>query len=88
MGGIRKAEGVRSCSGPPPDQAAWSRPDPEAAPHGPRVTVLDTGITAEQRTDGWLVGLATEDERGPARRVRAASGAWTSGPATAPSSPG
>ena len=60
MGGIRKAEGGPERSGPPPDQAPWSRPDPEAAPQGPRVAVLDTGITAEQRADGWLVGLATE----------------------------
>ncbi|MDQ3424079.1 MAG: S8 family serine peptidase [Actinomycetota bacterium] len=30
-----------------------------------RVAVIDTGVTAEQRTDGWLAGLARKDNLDP-----------------------
>jgi subtilisin family serine protease len=57
MGAIRKAEGGPELSGPGDD--TWNRPD--ATPRGPRIAVIDTGLSAEQRTDGWLAGLATPD---------------------------
>jgi thermitase len=56
MGGIRKAEGGPEMSGPAPEQDPWTRP--ASAPRGPRVTVIDTGIAAEQRADHWLRDLA------------------------------
>lgn len=61
MGGIRKAEGGPELSGPADGERLWTRREPAAGPHGPRVAVLDTGITSEERADGWLTGLVTDE---------------------------
>jgi hypothetical protein len=61
MGGIRKAEGGPELSGPADGERPWTRREPTTGPHGPRVAVLDTGITAEERADGWLTGLVTDE---------------------------
>ena len=58
LGAIRKAVGGPELSGPPEGER-WSRP--EQAIGGPRVVVIDNGLSAEQRTDGWLQGLARTD---------------------------
>jgi subtilisin family serine protease len=59
MGAIRKAEGGPEASGPEKGEAHWTH---VAAPaSGPRIAVVDTGITDESRADGWLSGLATGD---------------------------
>ena len=59
MGAIRKAEGGPELSGPETGEAGWTRTAGPA--RGPRIAVIDTGITDEQRVDGWLTGLATGD---------------------------
>lgn len=58
LGAIRKAVGGPEHSGPS-NRRPWSRPDKEV--HGPLVVVIDNGVSAEQRTDGWLAGLARTD---------------------------
>ena len=58
LGAIRKAVGGPECSGPR-DGEAWTRPADGVA--GPSVVVIDNGVSAEQRTDGWLTGLARTD---------------------------
>jgi hypothetical protein len=61
MGAVRKADGGPELSGPAAGQD-WSRPERQPGPvPSPRVVVIDTGVSAEQRTDGWLSGLATTD---------------------------
>jgi Subtilase family len=44
------------CSPEPVATPLFGAPTPAATP--PKVTVIDTGVTAEKRTDGWLTGLA------------------------------
>ncbi len=51
LGMIRKSEGG-------PERTAWTQARPGAPVSGPRVAVIDTGITSQTRTDGWLTGLA------------------------------
>ncbi|MGX5653421.1 S8 family peptidase [Geodermatophilus nigrescens] len=58
LGAIRKAVGGPELSGPP-EGGRWSRPGQEV--RGPRVVVIDNGLSAEQRADGWLQGLARTD---------------------------
>jgi subtilisin family serine protease len=38
---------------------------PSAEDQGPLVVVIDNGVSAEQRTDGWLAGLASTDNLDP-----------------------
>ena len=67
LGAIRKAEGGPEPSGPGRD-GRWQFDAEEAgravAP-GPLVAVIDNGVSAEQRTDGWLSGLVTTDNLDP-----------------------
>ncbi len=58
LGAIRKAVGGPELSGPP-EGGRWIRPEHDI--RGPRVVVIDNGVSAEQRTDGWLQGLARTD---------------------------
>lgn len=48
------------CTPEPVASPLFARPQP-APPGQVRVAVLDTGIAAEQRADGWLRGLASPD---------------------------
>lgn len=70
LGAIRKAEGGPEPSGPGGD-ARWAFEDerPERAERtedgGPLVVVIDNGVSAEQRGDGWLAGLASTDNLDP-----------------------
>lgn len=43
---------------PPPFAGRTSKP-------APKIALIDTGVTAEQRTDGWLGGLASETNIDP-----------------------
>ncbi|MGY1679263.1 S8 family peptidase [Geodermatophilus sp. SYSU D01176] len=60
LGAIRKAAGGPEPSGPGAG-GLWEFPAPEAAQAGPCVVVIDNGVSAEQRADGWLAGLACTD---------------------------
>ncbi|HXV94493.1 MAG TPA: S8/S53 family peptidase [Pseudonocardia sp.] len=55
LGMIRKADG-----GPEISRRGWQRPAGGTV-RGPRVAVIDTGVSGEQRADGWLDGLARPD---------------------------
>jgi len=59
LGAIRKAEGGPEPSGPQ-NGGTWPMVGTEL-PDGPLVVVIDNGVSAEQRTDGWLNGLARTD---------------------------
>jgi subtilisin family serine protease len=49
-----------------PENTTVSLPAPATSGGSPvRVAVIDTGVTAEQRTDGWLAGLAGADNLDP-----------------------
>ncbi len=64
LGAIRKAEGGPEPSGPSRD-GRWQFVDERAGTEGPVVAVVDNGVSAEQRTDGWLAGLASTDNLDP-----------------------
>jgi subtilisin family serine protease len=57
LGAVRKADGGPEPSGP--QDRLWERDAQEL--HGPRVVIIDNGVSAEQRADGWLAGLARTD---------------------------
>lgn len=57
LGAIHKSVGGPQPSGP--RDGLWQRAGAPA--HGPVVTLIDNGISAEQRRDGWLTGLARLD---------------------------
>lgn len=59
LSAVYKADGGPEPSGPRPGDDPWMRPVEDI--RGPRVVVIDTGVSAEQRADGWLVGLAQAD---------------------------
>jgi hypothetical protein len=49
---------IKSQGGPEPAARRWP-PHPPTAQAGPvRVAIVDTGVTSQTRTDGWLDGLA------------------------------
>ncbi len=58
LGAIRKAVGGPELSGPTRGKR-WSRGRDRV--DGPLVVVVDNGVSAEERTDGWLAGLARTD---------------------------
>jgi thermitase len=67
LGAVKKAEGGPEPSGPQPGEPTWTRPEVETS--GPRVALVDTGVSAEQRSDGWLRGLARTDNIDPLNAV-------------------
>ncbi|WP_232660906.1 S8 family peptidase [Pseudonocardia sp. TRM90224] len=54
LGMVRKAQGG-------PENSSWAQQKPAVAVSGPRVAVVDTGVSTEQRADGWLNGLLRND---------------------------
>ena len=50
LGMIRKAQGG-------PEPSSWTQTRPTDPAGGPSVAVIDTGISTEVRSDGWLTGL-------------------------------
>ncbi len=60
LGAIRKAEGGPEPSGPEGDRL-WEVARPEVGDRGPLVVIIDNGVSAEERADGWLAGLARSD---------------------------
>ncbi|MGY1698177.1 S8 family peptidase [Geodermatophilus sp. SYSU D00766] len=60
LGAIRKAAGGPEPSGPGPGVSWDFRPEPGQG-GDPVVAVVDNGVSAEQREDGWLAGLARTD---------------------------
>ncbi|MEJ3652142.1 S8/S53 family peptidase [Actinomycetes bacterium KLBMP 9759] len=54
LGMVRKAQGG-------PENSSWTQQKPAVAVSGPKVAVIDTGVSAEQRADGWLNGLVRND---------------------------
>ena len=54
LGMIRKAEGG-------PEPSSWKQDKPDVPVSGPKVAVIDTGISVEERGDGWLRGLLRND---------------------------
>ncbi|MGY1607867.1 S8/S53 family peptidase [Geodermatophilus sp. SYSU D00700] len=60
LGAIRKAAGGPEPSGPGPG-ASWDHRPVPGRGGDPLVTVVDNGVSAEQRGDGWLAGLAGTD---------------------------
>jgi subtilisin family serine protease len=64
LGAIRKAAGGPEPSGPG-GTGLWDFPTAEAEQGGPRIAVIDNGVSAEQRADGWLSGLARTDNLDP-----------------------
>jgi hypothetical protein len=54
---------IKALAGPVP--AAAAEPFHHVRPAGRTVAVLDTGVDARSRTDGWLAGLATADNTDP-----------------------
>jgi len=70
LGAIRKAEGGPEPSGPGRG-GLWRFEAERAEQDGPLVAVIDNGVSAEQRTDGWLAGLACTDNLDPLNVVPA-----------------
>lgn len=64
LGAIRKAAGGPEPSGPC-GTGRWDFRPAEAERGGPRTAVVDNGVSAEQRADGWLAGLARTDNLDP-----------------------
>lgn len=64
LGAIRKAAGGPEPSGPG-GTGLWDFRPAEAERGGPRTAVVDNGVSAEQRADGWLAGLARTDNLDP-----------------------
>ena len=64
LGAIRKAAGGPEPSGPC-GTGLWEVPPGKAERSGPRIAVVDNGVSAEQRADGWLAGLARTDNLDP-----------------------
>lgn len=54
LGMVRKAEGG-------PELSSWKQDKPAATVSGPMVAVIDTGISVEERGDGWLHGQLRSD---------------------------
>lgn len=54
LGMVRKADGG-------PEPSAWIQVKPNVPVAGPRVAVIDTGISVEVRGDNWLSGLVRGD---------------------------
>ena len=89
---------IKSQGGAEPAARSWGdRPVGESSPSGVRVAVVDTGVTRQERTDGWLTGTAREAAAGtpatstcssPTRTRRRRSSCWTRPAATAPRSAG
>ncbi|MDN5933319.1 MAG: S8/S53 family peptidase, partial [Pseudonocardia sp.] len=59
LSAVYKADGGPEPSGPAGGEEPWTPPVEDV--RGPKVVVIDTGVSAEQRADGWLVGLARAD---------------------------
>jgi thermitase len=59
LSAVYKADGGPEMSGPQEGEPEWTRPVEEV--RGPRVALIDTGVSIEQRSDGWLTGLARTD---------------------------
>jgi hypothetical protein len=50
---------IKSQGGPEPAARSWPPHPPTTAQYAPvRVAIVDTGVTDQPRTDGWLAGLA------------------------------
>ncbi|MGY1650318.1 S8 family serine peptidase [Geodermatophilus sp. SYSU D01119] len=64
LGAIRKAVGGPEPSGPG-GTGLWDLLPAEAERAGPRIAVIDNGVSGEQRADGWLTGLARTDNLDP-----------------------
>jgi subtilisin family serine protease len=60
LGAIRKAEGGPEPSGPR-GGALWQARRADVGNDGPLVVIIDNGVSAEERADGWLAGLARSD---------------------------
>ena len=60
MGAVRKAVGGPEPSGPP-DGSMWQFDGPTERDTKPHVVIIDTGVSAEVRGDGWLAGLPRSD---------------------------
>jgi len=60
LGAIRKAEGGPEPSGPTGGRL-WRRSQSKNGESGPLAVVIDNGVSAEQRADGWLTDLARTD---------------------------
>jgi len=58
LGAVRKAKGGPELSGPA-DGQLWEFSPVDV--RGPRVVIIDNGVSAERRSDGWLAGLARAD---------------------------
>ncbi|MCV2489840.1 S8 family serine peptidase [Geodermatophilus sp. YIM 151500] len=60
LGAVRKAEGGPEPSGPPSGEL-WRMEGADDRDAGPLVVIIDNGVSAEHRADGWLAGLARAD---------------------------
>jgi subtilisin family serine protease len=60
MGAVRKAVGGPEPASPPNADFTEVSKKATIAP-GPKVVIIDTGVSAEVRSDGWLAGLARND---------------------------
>jgi hypothetical protein len=70
LGPVMKGRG-----GPEPTAVALPFPAAPAAGKAPvPIALVDTGVTAEQRTDGWLAGLVTDDNVDPLDDLPAPNG--------------
>jgi subtilisin family serine protease len=60
LGAVRKAVGGPEPASPPNGEFSQAIGAVARAP-GPRVVIIDNGVSAEVRADGWLAGLARSD---------------------------